>query len=368
MDLSLDEDRGLLQKTLRDFSKETLRPRSRDWDEAAAIDPDTLSEGWGLGLVAAGIGDRFGGALEGGAAPSALTGVISLEELAAGDLAYAQRLLAPNHVAVPVSLFGTEVEKEELLPLFTKNDLPLASAAWIEPARTFDLAAVRTRAQDTTNGAELFGQKALVPAGDQSELLVVYARNTPAAGFEGVGAYLVRGRSASGLSRKFREEPIGPRAAPLFRLELEQCEARRLGATGVHYRRLVERSLVASAAAAVGVARAAAEYAMEYGKERVAFGRPIAQNQSIAFMIADAYTAVDSARLMTWRAANKIDQGAEALREAHLAFRFATDAAFRIADDGVQILGGHGVIRDHLAELYFRNARSLAVAPGWFMV
>jgi alkylation response protein AidB-like acyl-CoA dehydrogenase len=136
----------------------------------------------------------------------------------------------------------------------------------------------------------------------------------------------------------------------------------------VPYRRLAERALVASAAAAVGTARAAAEYAMEYAKERVTFGRPIAQNQSIAFMIADAYTAVDAARAMTWKAAWLIDRGDDALREAHLAFRFATDAAFRVADDGVQILGGHGVIRDHLAELYFRNARALAVTPGWFMV
>ena len=113
-------------------------------------------------------------------------------------------------------------------------------------------------------------------------------------------------------------------------------------------------------------------YGVEYARDRKAFGRAIAQNQSIAFKLADAAMDVEAARWLVWKAAWKIDQtendGGTAIVEAGRAYRFATDLAFKVADDCVQILGGHGVIRDHLAELFFRNSRTLSATTGWFMV
>jgi alkylation response protein AidB-like acyl-CoA dehydrogenase len=162
---------------------------------------------------------------------------------------------------------------------------------------------------------------------------------------------------------------IGLRAVGHCGISFEECSAVRIGeGRGSDYARLAQRALVAHASAAVGVARAAWEYAAEYAKERTTFGKPIAQYQSIAFMLAEAAMDTEAARWMTWKAATRIDSGADALREAGLAYRFATDACFKIADNGVQILGGHGVIRDHLAELFFRNARALGTTPGWFIV
>lgn len=382
MHLALDEESEQLRSAVRSFAKDRVRGKSRDWDEAGAVPAKALDEGYGLGLLAAGVPAAFGGAGEGDATPRALTGVVALEELAWGDLSYALRVTAPNHLAVPIALYGTDAQKKELLPALCGASLAPATAAWIEPARAFDLASLRTRAESVAGADVLHGTKTFVPGGagamlplraearanvggEPTKHAVVYARSAPSSGWDAVQAWLVESPSFSSS----REDAIGLRGAPLHRLELSTTPGTRIGgARGIDYRRLSARALIASAAAAVGVSRAACEYAAAYAKERVAFGRPIAQYQSIAFMIADAATDVEAARWMTWKAASKIDRGEDGLREAGLAFRFATDSAFRIADHGVQILGGHGVIRDHLAELFFRNARTLAATPGLFIV
>jgi acyl-CoA dehydrogenase len=368
VNLALDEDRELLRKTVRDFAKMRVRPRARDWDEAGDIPAAVLDEGWQLGLAAAGIPAKYGGASDDpNAKPSALTGAVMLEELAWADLGYAQRLLTPLHVLVPVAIDGSEAQRTELLPALCGEKRPLATAAWIEPHRTFDLFSIRSRADARIDGPALFGKKTLVPSGADAELTLVYARARPSHGPEAVEAHLVRG-AASGMTRGQRNEVMGPRAVAHCDLTFDECTAPPIGEHGADYSRLAQRALVAHAAAAVGVARAAWEYAADYAKERIAFGKPIAQNQSIAFMIAEAAMDSEAARWMTWKAAWRIDRGEDALREAGLAFRFATDACFKIADNGVQILGGHGVIRDHLAELFFRNARALGATAGWFMV
>lgn len=370
MHLALDEELEALKSSLKDFAKDRLRAGSRDWDEAGAIPEASLAEGWGLGLLLASVPASLGGAADGDKGPNALTNALALEELAWGDLAYAQALFTPNQLAIPVLLYGTDAEKREVVPTLVGDAPPAATGAWIEPHRTFDLASIRSRASVSPSGQwTVSGKKALVANGAKASTTVVYARTVPGEGWAGVDAFLVRNATAGQMQRGERADMMGPRAIALHSLTFENCDATRIGGTrGVDYRRLAERALVGSAAAAVGVGRAAAEYAAGYAKERVAFGRPIAQYQSIAFKIADAFMDVEAAKWMTWKAAWKIDRGEDALAEASNAFRFACDVAWRVADDGVQIHGGHGVIRDYLAELFFRNARSLAVTPGAFLV
>ncbi len=372
MDLDLDEEREALRTMLQSFAKERVRPHARAWEEATAIDPAALDAAWSLGFAHVGVSSVYGGAADPGAKPSALTGAVCLEQLAWGDLGFALSAFSPMHAVVPLACFGGEHLKREVLPALLSSGsgskLPKATAAWVEPGRGYDVKDVRARAEKTRSGPGLYGEKALVPRGDDADVMVVYARALPTDDLVGVDAYVVVG-GTSGVSRKLRDDVIAPRATPLSTVKFDDASAKRLAGDGaVSYSHLAERALLASAAAATGVARAAAEYAAEYAKERKAFGRAIAQNQSIAFKIAEAFTDVEAARLMTWKAAWRIDQGESAVREAGLAYRFATDAAFRIADDCVQILGGHGVIRDHLAELFFRNARTLALTPGWFIV
>jgi alkylation response protein AidB-like acyl-CoA dehydrogenase len=140
--------------------------------------------------------------------------------------------------------------------------------------------------------------------------------------------------------------------------------AERLGGEGVRLESLVDASRVAIAALAVGVSRAAFDYARDYAKERRAFGVAIGQKQAIAFKLADMAIEIDSMRLLTWEAAWKLDRGEPATREACLAKQYAVNSSLAVTDNAVQILGGHGYIRDHAVELFLRNARGFAAIEG----
>jgi acyl-CoA dehydrogenase len=366
MRLDLDEDTTSMQEAVRAFAAERVRPRARAWEEAGEIDGATLDEGWQLGFASMGVPSSLGGAGTEDASPSALLGAVVLEELAYADLGFSLACFSPLHVIVPITLFGTPELRQGILPKLLGETLPAATGAWIEPMRSYDAWTMSARSEPAPGGLGLHGDKTLVPRADVAELTVVMARG----GTTGEGAlvpFVVEGRNAGGR----RCDVIAPRAVGTFDLSLGGCTARPIAeASGAAHARLAERALVASAAAAVGVARAATDYAATYAKERRAFGRAIAQNQSIAFMLAEAATDAEAARWMTWKAAWKIDRASYdgARAEASRAARFAAQTAFRSADACVQILGGHGVIRDHLAELFFRNARTLATTVGWFLL
>lgn len=370
MHLDLDEDTSNLQAGVRAFAAERVRPGARAWEEAGAIDAAVLDEAWQLGFASLGVPTDLGGAGEKDARPSALVGAVVLEELAYADLGFALACFSPMHVIVPLALFGEQASRAEILPKLLGDTLPKATGAWLEPARAYDAWTFAARTDRTPAGPALVGKKTLVPRADVAELTVVVARGGAPGGAGAPELFLLEGKGAAGTCRA-RCDVIGPRGVSTFDLALDGATARTVASSaGAAHAHLAERALVASAAAAVGVARAATDLATEYAKERRAFGRAIGQNQSIAFMLAEAATDTEAARWMTWKAAWKLDrEGAEGARaEASRAHRFASAAAFRVADSCVQILGGHGVIRDHLAELFFRNARTLARTPGWFLV
>jgi len=165
---------------------------------------------------------------------------------------------------------------------------------------------------------------------------------------------------------------MGIKALPTYRVRFNDVRvdaaARLGGAVGIDYKRLLDRMNVALAALAVGVARASFEYARDYAKQRVQFGKPIAQNQAIAFMLAEMSIDIDSARLMTWEAAVKLDTGQDATREAYLARQFANQMVLKACDHGVQILGGYGFIREYPAERWLRNGRGFPSFTGLAMV
>jgi alkylation response protein AidB-like acyl-CoA dehydrogenase len=165
---------------------------------------------------------------------------------------------------------------------------------------------------------------------------------------------------------------MGIKALPLYAVELRDCMVpanQRLGGEdGVSVSALLDASRVAWAALAVGVGRATYEYALDYARNRKAFGEAIAQRQAIAFMLAEMATEIEAARLLVWEAAWLLDGGREASREAYLARNLADDMALMVADRAVQILGGHGYIRDHPVELWLRDARAFAVLEGLAIV
>jgi alkylation response protein AidB-like acyl-CoA dehydrogenase len=356
-----DEQATLLQ-ALRRFASRELRPHAREADEASLLPPGLAQAGWEMGLLPASIPEAHGGFGQ----RSALTGVLAAEELAWGDVSGSMALMAPNLVAIPVLLCGTPEQKRDLLPPFCGDTYVAGSAALLEPRYDFDPHALGTRATRANGSYRLTGTKTNVPCAVEAEWMLVYAELDGA-----TQAFLVR-RDSPGLRVTGRERNLGLHALPLYGVELQACEvpaAQRLGGeAGCDFAVLLGASRVALAALAVGVARAAYEYSLDYAKERTAFGEPIARRQAIAFMLAEMATEVEAARLMVWEAAWRLDQGGDATREAALAKNFADDMTLAVTDRAVQILGGHGYIRDHPVEMWLRNARGFAVFEGLAIV
>jgi acyl-CoA dehydrogenase len=356
------EEQELIRKTIAGFAAEVLRPAGREGDEKGEVPEAVVSRGWELGLVQSTIPEAFGGY---GDARSALTGALLLEELAYGDLGLALHLLTPRLFTLPLVLAGTKAQQERWLPRFASDVFTVGTAAYIEPRWDFDASSLETRAERQGADWVLNGQKCLVPLAASAEALLVYAA-TP----DGPGAFMVE-RGTAGLAVGEREKNMGIRALATYPVTLTGVRVpadQRLGGEGVDVAPLVDAGRVAIAALATGVARASFDYARNYAKERRAFGVFIAQKQAIAFKLADMSIDIESMRLLAWEAAWRLDAGQPATREAVLAKQFAAQSAMTITDNGVQVLGGHGYIRDHLVELLLRNARGFATFEGLAIV
>jgi len=352
------DEQKIIVDAARKLAVKEFRTRMSDADEKSEPEPEWTRTGWELGLLPASIPEAYGGYGE----HSALTAVLAAEELAWGDLSAALSLMAPNLVAIPVLHCGTERQKKEMLPHFCTESHVCGSAALMEPRFDFDPNAPRTTAVRKDGAYILSGDKCNVPFAAESEWILVYAS------LDGRGQAFLVPRGTPGLTVKEREKNMGMRAFPMYGVEFRDCAVpaplRLGGDAGCDTALLLNSSRVALSAMAVGVARAAYEFALDYAKNRKAFGEAIAQRQSIAFTLADMATDIESARLMVWEAAWRLDGKKDAAHEAYGAMNFAGDTALMAADRAVQILGGYGYIRDYPVELYLRNARGFGVLEG----
>jgi len=348
------DEQALIVETVRGFVENEVRPRSRECDEAGALAKDVLSQAHELGLVANGLPEEHGG----GGQRNAVTSCLIIEELAWGDLALAAGILSPSLLGVPIADFGTEAQQKELLPSLCSDAFEPGCLALVEPRFDFDAAEPQTSARKDGDEYVLVGEKCLVPWLDGSGPALVVASDEAA----GSPQLFLVPRAAEGLSVK-PEANLGLAGLPTVELSLDGVrinEAAKLGgASGADLSQLIDRGRTAAAAAAVGLARASFELSRDYAKEREAFGVPIATKQAIAFKLADMAIEIDAARLLTWEAAFTLDQGQKATREARLAFDKARRTAIQASDGAVQVLGGHGYIRDYLPEMHLRNAAGL---------
>ena len=355
----LEEEQEIARDALHDYATEAMRPIARECDEASAIPEEFLAQSWELGLVSTQIPEAYGGA---GEARSPVTNAIVLEELAWGDAALALAALAPAGFAYAIADQGSEAQKKKYLPMFCGEDYCAASLAVNEPTVSFDPLTPRTVAEPKSDGFALSGVKCFVPMGDRASHFLVVARNNG-----GLDAFVVP-RDAEGLSVSENELNLGLKALPTATLELERVEvsaADRLGGEeGCDVQRVLDGSRTALAAVMVGLSRAALEYAVPYAKDRVAFDQAIAQKQGIAFKLADMHIETESTRWLVWKAAAQLEQSISATRVAHFARDYAADQSMWITDQGVQVLGGHGFIRDNPVEMWFRNARTVGVLEG----
>ncbi len=357
------EEQQMITSMVREFAGDEMRKVYRECDETGEIPGGLVNTAWSMGLVSSSLPEEFGG---GGGDRSLITGSLIAEELAWGDLSIAMHILCPALFAYPVLEMGTETQKRELLPLFCCDTFRPASAALIEPRFGFNPHALSTNARSDGDDYVLSGDKCYVPLAADAELILVYAQQE-----DGVQGFIVE-KGTSGLKIGEREKNMGIKALATYELTLEDCRvpkySRLGGQHGSDFGRLLNCSRVALSAMAVGVARAAFEYARDYAKERVAFGEPIASRQAIAFMLAEMAIEIDATRLMAWEAAWKLDRGEDTTREASLVKAYADDMALMVTDRAVQILGGHGYVREHPVELWLRNGRGFYAFDGMAIV
>lgn len=356
---AMTDEQEAARDTMRGFADTALRPHARECDEASAIPDAFFAQAWELGLTATQLPEAAGGY---GAPRSPVTNAIVLEELAYGDASLALAAAAPSVVAYAIADQGSEAQRQRWLPAFCGERYAVASLAANEPHAAATAWQPRTRAERDGNGWVLNGRKCFVPLGDRATHFLVIAR----AG-EALDAFLVS-RDAAGLTIGEVEKNLGLKALPTVSLELDGVHvpvADRLGEqAGCDVPRLLNQSRVAVAAVLNGLSRAVLDYCVPYAKERVAFGEPIARKQSIAFRLAEMQMEVESMRWMIWKAASQLEGGLDATRSAHLARAYAAEKAMWITDNGIQVLGGHGFIREHPVEMWYRNARTLGVLEG----
>ncbi len=357
------EEQQMLVDAIKRYAVDDLRAAARDADEEGQLPPELIEKGWELGYLQASIPEDYTGFGE----RSAVTGVLAAEEMAYGDLSGALAVMTPGLFTTPILLAGTEEQKAEFIPPVIEMEWKPFTAALMEHRLDFDPNDLETVAEGDGDVYVLTGEKTYVPYADAAETFLVYAALDGA-----TQGFIVPG-DAEGLEVGERQKLLGLNALPLYPLKLESVrvpKANRLGGDAGHdMAPIMAASNVALAAMAIGVSQAALDYSIEYAKDREVFGVKVAQKQAIAFLIAEMGTTIEAIRLLVWEAAWMIDQGMEeAFKRAYLALSGAIDTAMMVTDRAVQILGGHGYIREHPVEMWMRNGRGFATFSGLAMV
>ncbi|NKF24025.1 acyl-CoA dehydrogenase family protein [Solimonas marina] len=361
-DLTPSEDQQMLQDAARRFADEALRPAAAAADAAGAADATLLEGAAELGLGVLNIPESLGGA---GSERSAVANALVAEALAYGDMALAVAALAPSAVSNALVLWGDATQQASYLPAFVNEHAPMAALALHEPQVLFDPFALQTQARRDGADYVLSGVKSLVPRAAAAELFVVAAALD-----DGEPALFIVESSEAGLSIE-AEPAMGLRAAETARLHLDALRvpaSARLTHDAAAYRDAVALSRVAWAALASGTAQAALDYLIPYVNERTAFGEPISHRQSVAFAVADISIELSGLRLTMLRAASRAERGVDFLREAALARRLAADKGARIGSEAVQLLGGHGFVKEHPVERWYRDLRAAGVVEGMLLI
>ncbi len=362
-DLTPTEDQQLIVETVRELAAERLRPAAAAADEKCEAPPELLSTAASLGITMIGVPESLGGVAT---ERSTMTNVLVAAALAEGDMGLALACLAPAAVSNALVLWGDETQQATYLPAFVGEDVPGAALAVQEPQPLFDPFSLRTKAYRTSGGFVLDGVKSLVPRASAGEVFVV------AADLDGRGpALFVVESPAHGLSVE-PEPAMGLRAAGTGRLVLSQvavpASALLGGADASVYAECVRLARLGWCALAVGTGQAVLEYVTGYVNDRVAFGEPVSHRQGVAFTVADIGTELDGMRLVTYRAASRASVGLPYAREVALARKLCTDKGMTIGSDGVQLLGGHGFVKEHPVERWYRDLRAVGLMEGAVLV
>ncbi|HTY99676.1 MAG TPA: acyl-CoA dehydrogenase family protein [Rhodocyclaceae bacterium] len=362
--MQLNEEQQLIQDTLRAFARERLAPNSAEWDRNATFPTEALKELAELGCWGMAVPEQWGGA-----GLDYFTLAVALEEVAAGDGATSTILSVQNSLVCGILMkYGSDAQKERWLRAAATGEL-LGCFCLTEPHTGSDAAAITTRAVKDGDGWMLNGVKQFITSGKNAQIAIVFAVTDPAAGKKGISCFLVP-TAAPGYVVARLEEKLGQHASDTAQILFENCRIPAdclLGCEGDGYRIALsnlEAGRIGIAAQSVGMARSALEAAIRYAKERVTFGKPIAEHQAVNFRLADMATQIEAARQMVWHAATLRDAGEPCLKEASMAKLFASEMAERVCSDAIQIHGGYGVVADFPVERIYRDVRVCQIYEG----
>jgi acyl-CoA dehydrogenase len=362
IDLSLTDEQKSLRELAHDFAEKEIRPVAWEYDRESTWPQAIIEKAWEVGLMNPHIPAEYGGA-----GASSMDGVLIEEELGWGCSGIGTSISCNGLASAPVLLGGSEQVKKTYLEMLTEAP-KLASFCLTEPGAGSDVSGMRTRAVKRGDKYLINGSKTFITNGGYADWYTVYAKTDPDAGHRGISAFVVP-RDAGVVVDK-HEDKMGQRASNTATISFNDVEvpaANLLGEENHGFKlamMTLDHTRPGVAAMAVGIARAAFEFAVEYSKERVQFGVPIAMHQAIQFLIADMATKVHVARLATWDSAVLLDQGKRNTLESSHAKRFAADTAMEVTTDAVQVYGGYGFIKDYPVEKLMRDAKIMQLYEG----
>jgi acyl-CoA dehydrogenase len=363
VDLTLTDEQKDLRELAHDFAEKEIRPVAWDYDRDGTWPQEIIEKAWEVGLMNVHIEEAYGGP-----GLDNLSGCLIEEEMGWGCSGIGTSLMANGLAAAPVQIGGSEETKRRYLGMLTEAP-KLASFCLTEPDAGSDVSGMKTRAVKQGDKYVINGSKCFITNGGYADWFTVYAKTDPEAGHRGITAFVVDADS-DGVTVDKKEDKMGQRASNTATISFDDVEVPAENMIGEenHGFKLammtLDRTRPGVSGLAVGIARAAFEFASEYSKERIQFGVPIAMHQAIQFMIADMATKIEAARLLVWQSAVLLDQGKRNTLASSHAKRFSADTAMEVTVDAVQVYGGYGFIKEYPVEKLMRDAKIMQLYEG----
>jgi len=364
IDSFLTDDQRMIRDAARDFATEVLAPHAGQWDRDAALPDEVVRQLGELGLLGMIVPAEWGGTFS-----DYVAYALAIEEIAAGCASCSTLMAVHNSVGCgPILAFGTDAQKDEYLPKLATGEM-IGAFALTEPQAGSEANNLKTRAVERDGQWVLSGAKQFTTNGARAGMAIVFAVTDPELGKKGLSAFIVP-TNTPGFNVGRPEHKMGIRASDTCPISLEDCTipaANLLGARGEGLKIALanlEGGRIGIAAQAVGIARAAFDAACAYSHERVQFGKPIKEHQSVANLLADMQTSLSAARLLVLHAARMRTEGLPCLSEASQAKLFASEMAERVCSQAIQIHGGYGYLEDYPVERHYRDARITQIYEG----
>ena len=365
MNFDLTDEQRMWQKSVHDFVSKEVRSKAHEVDVKSEFNWDATRKMGPLGLLGLNIPEQYGGS-----GVDAVSAAIAIEEIgwACGSTALA--IAAHNGLGTtPIVLFASEELKQKWLPLVSSGNNKLGSLALTEPNTGSDLQGVKTRAVKDGNEWVINGAKMWTTNASIAEYIITLVQTTPGGGSRSLSMILVP-TNTPGLTIGPAEKKMGLHGSPTHAVTYENVRVPLSNLIGEEGRGLQQTMItldggrIGIGAISVGLAQAAFEHALAYAKERHAFGQPIISFEAIQWMLADAATEIDAARMMVYRAAWLKQEGRPYSKEAAMGKMYATEMAERVCRNAIQIHGGYGYSSEYPVERIYRDARLMTIGEG----